>query len=77
MKRAELTRLQSPSGVPGAWTWDFDEVDVGSAPRGREASGALLLPPPFLDESSSRESFEGLFSALYPFRASTHDLQVS
>ncbi|KAK4702525.1 hypothetical protein P7C70_g3697, partial [Phenoliferia sp. Uapishka_3] len=42
----------SPVGFPGAWTWD-----------GKEKS-ALLLPPPFLDEKSSRDSFDGLSHSL-------------
>ncbi|SCZ87616.1 BZ3500_MvSof-1268-A1-R1_Chr2-2g05082 [Microbotryum saponariae] len=39
----------SPVGLPGAW---FDDINA--------THSALLLPPPFLDDSSSRQSFEGL-----------------
>ncbi|SCV70480.1 BQ2448_1874 [Microbotryum intermedium] len=39
----------SPIGLPGAW---FDDLNT--------TNSALLLPPPFLDETSSRQSFEGL-----------------
>jgi hypothetical protein len=42
----------SPLGLPGEWTWD----ESGK----KNKDGALLLPPPFLDEGSSRDSFEGM-----------------
>lgn len=43
----------SPVGLPGGWSWDAE----GRTRHTRD--GALLLPPPFLDEGSSRDSFEG------------------
>lgn len=36
----------SPVGLPGGWSWDAK-------------SSSLLLPPPFLDQHSSADSFEG------------------
>lgn len=54
-RREKLRRVEpehdmppSPVGLPGAW------ID-----RPSDSHGALLLPPPFLDDRSTPQSFEG------------------
>ncbi|KAK4047384.1 hypothetical protein OIV83_005431 [Microbotryomycetes sp. JL201] len=44
----------SPVGLPGAWTHGPTETE-----------GALLLPPPFLDDRSTKESFEGVLGTRF------------
>ncbi|KAK4055902.1 hypothetical protein OIO90_003159 [Microbotryomycetes sp. JL221] len=44
----------SPVGLPGAWIY-------GSS----DTSGALLLPPPFLDDRSTKESFQGVLGTRF------------
>ncbi|KAM0786453.1 hypothetical protein ACM66B_001915 [Microbotryomycetes sp. NB124-2] len=44
----------SPVGLPGAWTQGATETE-----------GALLLPPPFLDDRSTKESFEGVLGTRF------------
>ena len=44
----EVDLPPSPVGLPGGWSWDGDT-----------RSEALLLPPPFLDDQSTKDSFDG------------------
>lgn len=48
----EVDLPPSPVGFPGAWNFRRDG-------NGWDKDGALLLPPPFLDGFSTKDSFDG------------------
>jgi hypothetical protein len=55
--------LATPIVLPGAWIWQTATTE-----------DALMLPPPFLDESSTKESFEGHYRFSSSFVAIDADI---